>query len=82
MDSIIRPLKIQELTARLFLYELENRCLSRDLASPLTSNDRRAEIHQRKTALENERRNAICELEWTQAEERLGRPDVFYPMSV
>ena len=73
---------IQELTARLFLYELENGCLGRELASPITTNDRRVQAHHRKTALGIERREVLRELEWLQAEEKLGRPDSLYPISI
>jgi hypothetical protein len=73
MDDVIRQLKIQELTARLNLCELERKCLSSELASPATSDERRAAMHLRGIELKNEWRDAKRDLEWLEAEIRLGR---------
>ena len=75
MNRILRRLKIQELSARIFLYDLERESHIRELTSPAPDNDRRAALYRHLTRLEDEHTMAIHDLEWFQAEERLGRPD-------
>jgi len=74
MDGIIRRLRTQELTARILLYELEHSALTRQLRSSKTSTGRRAEIHRRLPHLKFELWEAINDLRWLEAEERLSRP--------
>jgi len=75
MDGILRRLKINELKARVVLCELEQAALLRELRTSGTSNERRAEIYRRAPRLKLELANAVNDLTWLQAEERLGRPD-------
>jgi len=81
MDGIVRRLKINELRARILLYKLEDAALLRELRSSNTSTGRRAEIYRRQPRLEFEYLEAVNDLEWLEAEERLGRPDT-RPLSV
>ena len=74
MDGIVRRLKINELRARILLYKLEDAALLRELRSSNTSTGRRAEIYRRQPRLEFEYLEAVNDLEWLEAEERLGRP--------
>lgn len=75
MDCILRQLKIQELRARILLYELEHAALLKELSSGETSTHRRAEIHRRQPHLCAEYMEAVNDLEWLTAEERLRGPD-------
>jgi hypothetical protein len=61
IDDVIRGLKIQELTARLNLSELERKCLSGEFASP-TSDEHRVAMHLRAIELRNEWRDAKRDL--------------------
>lgn len=45
MDGILRRLKIQELHARILLYEHERESHIRELTSPAPDNDRRAALY-------------------------------------
>ena len=75
MDNILRQLRIQELKSRILLYELESSALIRELRSAKTSTGRRAEIYRRQPRMICEHREAINDLRWLEAEERLQRPD-------
>jgi len=77
MNSKFRRLKINELKARILLYELENSALIRGLRSSNTSTGRRAEIYRRRPRLEFEHTEAVNDLAWLSAEERLRRSDSF-----
>lgn len=81
MGCITRRLKISELRARILLYELEHAALLRELRSSGTSTGRRAEIYRRQPRLGFEYTEAVNDLLWLEAEERLGRPDS-RPLSV
>jgi hypothetical protein len=81
MDGILRRLKINELRARILLYELERAALLRELRSSGTSNGRRAEIYRRQPRLEFEHIEAVNDLGWLEAEERLRRPDRQFQVS-
>jgi len=82
MDGIIRRLKMNELNARILLYELERTALHRELESAKTGNERRAEIHLRQPRMELEHIDALNDLRWLDAEERLGRPDTRWATSI
>lgn len=82
MDGILRQLKIQELRSRILLYELEHSALLRELRSSKTSTGRRAEIYRRQPRMAFGYRQAINDVHWLEAEERLGRPETEYPVSV
>jgi hypothetical protein len=75
MDGTLRRLKISELKAKILLYELEHSALIRELRTTGTSNQRRAEIYLRLPQLKFERTEAVNDLAWLNAEERLQRPD-------
>ena len=75
MNGKLRRLQINELKARIVLYELENSALIKELRSSNTSTGRRAEIYRRRPRLEFEHREAVNDLAWLTAEERLRRPD-------
>jgi hypothetical protein len=75
MNSKLRRLKINELKARILRYELENSGLMRELGSSSTSTGRRAEIYRRWPRLEFEHTEALNDLAWVTAEDRLQRPD-------
>ena len=75
MNGKLRRLKINELKARILLYELENSALIRELRSSNTSTGHRAEIYRRRPQLEFEHTEAVNDLAWLSAEERLQRPD-------
>jgi len=77
MNGKLRRLKINELKARILLYELENSALIRELRSSNTSTGRRGEIYRRRPRLEFEHTEAVNDLAWFTAEERLQRPDPF-----
>ena len=81
MNRILRRLKIKELRARILLYELDNAALLRELRSSGTSNERRAEIYQRQPRLRCEHIEAVNDLGWLEAEERLRRPDRIFQVS-
>ena len=81
MNRILRRLKIKELRARILLYELDNAALLRELRSSGTSNGRRAEIYRRQRRLEFEHIEAVNDLGWLEAEERLRRPDRQFQVS-
>jgi hypothetical protein len=57
------------------LYELENSALMGELRSSQTSTGRRAEIYRRRPRLEFEHTEALNDLAWLTAEDRLQRPD-------
>jgi len=67
--------RINELKARILLYELEHSALVRELRTTGTSSQRRAEIHRRMPRLKFERTEAKNDFAWLTAEERLQRPD-------
>jgi hypothetical protein len=75
MNSKLRRLKINELKAKILLYELENSAVMRELRSSHTSTGRRAEIYRRRPRLEFEHTEALNDLAWLTAEDRLQRPD-------
>jgi hypothetical protein len=75
MNGKLRRLKINELKAKILLYELENSALMRELRSSNTSTGRRAEIYRRRPRLEFEYTEALNDLAWLTAEDRLQRPD-------
>ena len=74
MDGILRRLKINELKAKIVLCELEQATLLKELGNAGTSNQRRAEIYRRGPRLKHERIEAVNDLNWLEAEERLRRP--------
>ena len=76
MNGKLRRLKINELKARILLYELENSALIRELRSSNTSTGRRAEIYRRLPRLKFEHTEGVNDLAWLTAEDRLQRPDV------
>jgi hypothetical protein len=76
MDGKLRPFKINELKAKTLLYELEHSALIRELRTTGTSTQRRAEIYRRLPQLKSERYEAVNDLAWLTAEERLQRPDL------
>ena len=82
MNSKFRRLKINELKARILLYELENSALIKELRSSNTSTDRRAEIYRRWPRLKVEHMEAVNDLAWFTAEDRLQRPDPIDQMRV
>jgi hypothetical protein len=61
--------------ARILLYELEQPALLRELRSSSTSTGRRAEIYRRQPHLKFDHTEAVNDLAWFTAEERLRRPD-------
>jgi len=73
MDGKLRQLKIIELKAKVVLYELEQAALLRELRTTSTSNERRAEIYRRRPRLKFEHTEAVNDLAWFSAEERLLR---------
>lgn len=73
MDDETRRLKIQILAAQLAVFGREFARLSEELASPLTTTERRARVHLRRPRLEAERTNIERDLQWLRAEERLSR---------
>ena len=75
MDGKLRQLKINELKAKTLLYELEHAALIRELRTTGISNQRRTEIHRRMPRLKFERAEAVNDLAWLTAEDRLRRPD-------
>ena len=75
MDGILRRLKINELRAKIVLCELEQTALLTELRTSGTSNERRIEIYQRGPRLKQELTEAVNDLKWLEAEERLHRPD-------
>jgi len=75
MDEILRRLKINELKAKIVLCELEQAALLKELRSAGTSNRRSAEIYSRGPRLKLEHIEAMNDLKWLEAEERLRRPD-------
>jgi len=75
MDGKLRRFKINELKAKTLLYELEHSALIRELRTTGTSNQRRAEIYRRLPQLKFERIEAVNDLAWFTAEDRLRRPD-------
>jgi len=75
MDGILRRLKINELKAKVVLCELEQGALLKELRAAGTSNQRRAEIYHRGPQLKQELIDAVNDLKWLEAEERLRRPD-------
>ena len=77
MNGKFRRLQINELKARIVLHELENSALIKELSSSNTSTGRRAEIYRRRPRLEFEHREAVNDLAWLTAEDRLQRPDPF-----
>jgi len=72
---MLRQFRINELKARILLYELEHSALVRELRTTGTSSQRRAEIHRRMPRLKFERTEAKNDFAWLTAEERLQRPD-------
>ena len=66
MDGILRRLKINDLKAKIVLCDLENAALIRELRTPGTSNQRRAEIYRRRPRLKSEHMAALSDLEWLQ----------------
>lgn len=82
MDCTQRRLRIQELKARILLYELEHSALLRELRSMKTSTQRRAEIYRRQPRLRSEHTETVSDLEWLRAEERLRRPDREFQLSI
>jgi hypothetical protein len=81
MDGKLRRLKINELSARILLYELEHSAAIRELRTTGTSTQRRAEIYRRLPQLKFERAEAVNDLAWFEAEERLRRPDRQFQVS-
>jgi len=75
MNGKLRRLKINELKARILLYELENSALIRELRTSNTSTGRQGEIYRRRPRLEFEHTEAVNDLAWFTAEDRLQRPD-------
>jgi hypothetical protein len=73
--EMLRQFKINELKARVLLYELEHSALIRQLRTTGTSTQRRAEIYRRLPQLKFQRIEAVNDLAWLTAEERLQRPD-------
>lgn len=63
MEDIIRRLKIDQLKARLSLYRLERLCMSRELISLTTGEERREVIRLRKPELEIEEKGVKRDLE-------------------
>jgi hypothetical protein len=82
MDGTIRTLEINELKARILLYDLERTALRRELESAKTGNERRAEIHRRRPRMELEHIEALNDVRWLETEERLGRPDTRRAISI
>lgn len=75
MDTILRSLKISELSSRILLYEMENTSLMKELSSKGTNTGRRIQLYKRGERLDFEYREAQNDLKWLRAEERLRRPD-------
>jgi len=75
MDGILRRLRINELKAQIALYKLEQTALIRELRMAGAPQRRRIEIHQMGVRLRFELRQAVNDLKWFEAEERLRRPD-------
>ena len=75
MDGILRRLKLNELKATIALCESEQTVLVRELRAAATSNQRRAEIYQRGPRLKRELSEAVNDLKWLEAEERVRRSD-------
>jgi len=75
MDSILRRLKLNELKARILLYEREHSTLLNELKSMETSTERRGQIYRRQPQLWKEHTEALNDVEWLTAEDRLRRPD-------
>jgi hypothetical protein len=63
------------------LYELENASLMRELSSKGTNTGRRMQIFRRGERLDFEYRQALNDLKWLKAEERLRRPDRMFQAS-
>lgn len=82
MDTVLRRLRIQELKARILLYEREHSALLRELRSAKLSVQRRVEIYSRHPRLSAEYTEAVNDLNWLTAEERLCRPDRAFHTSV
>ena len=82
MEQKLRRIKITELKARLVLYELESSALIRELGTRGTSTQRRAEIYLRRPRLKFELTEALNDLAWLTAEDRLKRPDSINQLSV
>lgn len=80
--EILRRLRINELKAKILLYELEHSALVRELRTTGTSNQRRTEIHRRLPRLKFERTEAKNDFAWLTAEERLQRPDPVHQLRV
>jgi len=81
MDGMLRQLRINELRARISLYEAEHSALLSELRTTGTSNKRRATIYRRRRRLKFELTQAMNDIAWLNAEERLQRPDRFCQLS-
>jgi hypothetical protein len=79
--EMMRRLKINELKAKILLYQVEHSALVRELRTTGTTNQRRAEIHRRLPQLKFERTEAKNDVAWLTAEERLRRPERLLQMS-
>ncbi|WP_162601502.1 hypothetical protein [Occallatibacter savannae] len=79
--EVLRQFKMNELKARILLYELEHSALVRELRTAGVSNQRRAEIHRRLPRLKLERTEAKNDFAWLNAEERLQRPERLFQVS-
>jgi len=73
--EMLRQFRMNELKARILLYELEHSALVRELRKTGTSNQRRAEIYRRMPRLKFERAETKNDFAWLNAEERLRRPE-------
>ena len=82
MNGKLRQFKINELTAKTLLYELEHSALIRELRTTGTSTQRRAEIYRRLPQLKFERIETENDLARFTAEDRLRRPDPLNQMPV
>ena len=71
MDHVTRNLYIQTFSAKLLLNDLERGTLSRELATPFTSVERRNAIHEEIATLFRQYKLTKSKLQWVQAEERL-----------
>jgi len=82
MDGILRRLKINELKATIALCESEQAVLVKELRTAATSNERRAEIYRRGPRLKRELTEAVNDLKWLEAKERLSSSDRVARMGV
>jgi len=61
----MRAVKINELTARILIYEIESAALIRELTSANTLAGRRAQIHRRQPRLWFDHKLVLNDLEWS-----------------